>query len=69
MSTMKFTDQLRKQFAESGISQKELSEATGIDKTSVSRFVSGERLFSPNNLDKVADYLGWVVTSQKKKGK
>jgi transcriptional regulator with XRE-family HTH domain len=63
----KFTDQLRKLFADSGYTQAELRKATGLDRATISRFVSGERFLSPKHLDAVAEFLGWTAIREKKR--
>ena len=62
------TNQLRRFLAESGRSLGEVSRATGLDTSALSRFVRGERGVSMQGLDALGDYLGLhLVKSRKKK--
>jgi hypothetical protein len=57
------TDQLRMILLESGLSLGEISRATGIDKSALSRFLSGERTVSSRALDALGEFyqLRFVV--------
>ncbi len=56
------TDQLRRIIAESGKTLGQISRDTGIDKSALSRFLSGERGVSAAVLDMLGDYLGLRFT-------
>ena len=51
------------------LSRSEICEACGIDKGSLSRFVSGERGLELVAIDKLAELLGLRITTSKRKGK
>ncbi len=53
----KLIDQIRQAVSKCGASQKALAHAAGMDKGALSRFVSGERGLSMENLDALADVL------------
>ena len=63
----KLSDQVRKAASECGISQYALSRVTGIDKAAMSRFISGERGLSIENLDALADVLNLRIVAGKPK--
>ncbi len=67
MARKTFTELVRQLFINSGCSQAELRKATGIDRATISRFVSGRQFLSPDTLDKVAEYLGWEPIVKRKK--
>lgn len=57
------TDALKAAIKESGQSRYEISKATGILQTSLSRFVRGETSLRLDKADKLAQYLGlWLVS-------
>jgi transcriptional regulator with XRE-family HTH domain len=61
------TEQLRHAVLNCGQTQYALCKATGIDKTALSRFINGERGVSMQVLDKLGEYLGlWIVTDRPK---
>jgi transcriptional regulator with XRE-family HTH domain len=62
------TDQIREAVKNSGLSQQQICEQAGIDKGSLSRFVTGERGLSFSHLDKLAEVLGLRITTTKRKG-
>jgi DNA transposition AAA+ family ATPase len=51
------TDQVRQAASKCGASQHALAREAGIDKTALSRFVSGQRGLSMEALDALADVL------------
>jgi transcriptional regulator with XRE-family HTH domain len=65
----KLTDQLRQIIADSGMTMGEVSRAAGIDKTGLSRFLSGERGVSAKVLDKIGALYGLRFTIDKPNGK
>ena len=55
------TDVLRDAIVSSGVSHLALSEATGVERMSIGRFVRGERSIRLDNADKLAAYFGLVL--------
>ena len=67
-----FTDQLRQIVESCGMTRYQLAKESGIDETTLCRFVHGERCLSERNLDKLGEYLGLRIVADKpgkKKGK
>ncbi len=58
-------DQIRELVIESGIRPAQISRETGIDRSALSRFVSGERGLSLASLDKLAAALRLRVVSDR----
>jgi transcriptional regulator with XRE-family HTH domain len=56
-SKIKLTDQLRKLIDDSGLSQYQIVKETGIDKSALSRFCSGERGLSIEALNALGEGL------------
>jgi transcriptional regulator with XRE-family HTH domain len=52
-----FSDQLREVVGECGIPPAEIARQTGIDKSTLSRFLSGERGLPMATLDMLAEFL------------
>lgn len=63
------TDQLRRFLESSGESMYAIAEATGIDKSALSRFLSGERGVSAKALDKLGEHLGLELRRRPAKGR
>ncbi len=65
------TDQLRGFVVESGQSLGEISRATGLHVSALSRFVNGERGVSMEGLDALGKHLGLKLTRERrpKKGR
>ncbi len=63
------TNQLRRFLVESGRSLGEVSRATGLDTSALSRFVRGERGVSMQGLDALGDYLGLRVAKSRRQRK
>jgi transcriptional regulator with XRE-family HTH domain len=59
---MKLSDQIRQAVEQCGETRYAIAKATGIDQSTLSRFVSGERGLPMNTLDRLADYLGLTIT-------
>jgi len=59
------TDVLKAAIEESGASRYEISKATGILQTSLSRFVRGETSLRLDKADVLADYLGLQLRERK----
>jgi hypothetical protein len=68
----KFTDQLRAIVENCGKSRYQIGKETGIDESTLSRFVHGERCLSGKALDALGACLGLQVVMEKppaKKGR
>ncbi len=63
---LKLTDQVRKAINDCGETRYRICQETGIDKATMSRFMSGERGLSMEALDAVADYLRLSIMSDQK---
>ncbi len=61
------TDELRRIVAGCGKTLGEISRDTGIDKTALSRFLSGERGVSCAVMDKLGEYLGLEIVVRKQR--
>jgi predicted transcriptional regulator len=66
-NTLTFTDQLRRLIETSGLSRYRFAQESGIDETTLCRFVHGERCLSERNLDKLGDYLRLRIVSGRDK--
>jgi len=65
---LSLTEQVRRAARESGLGCCRLARESGMDKSSMSRFLSGERDLLSSGLDRVAAALGLVVSRQGKPG-
>jgi transcriptional regulator with XRE-family HTH domain len=65
----KLTNQLRSVVLDSGITLGELSRQTGIDKSALSRFLSGERTVSSKVLDVLGEFFQLRFIVGRKYGK
>ena len=63
------TDQLRQAVLNCGQSQYAICKATGIDKTALFRFVTGERGVSMEVMNTLGEYLGLRIVADKPKSK
>lgn len=61
-SRVAFSDQIRQAVAGCGQLPLHIARETGIDKSTLSRFLSAERGLPMKTLDRLADYLGMNVT-------
>jgi len=61
---LKFSEQIRRAIAESGVSRYEISKRTGIEQSVLSRFMNGRVGFTLETLDALADYLQFSLTSK-----
>jgi ribosome-binding protein aMBF1 (putative translation factor) len=69
MAKFKFTDQIRKAIADSGVSRYRISQETGIAESVLSKFMHGKIGFNHDTLDVLADYLqSELVARGPKKG-
>lgn len=66
---LKLTDQVRKAITDSGETQYRICQNTGLDKTAIFRFMTGERGLSMKALDTVAEYLELSIVSSRKPSK
>jgi len=60
------TDEIRDAVRQSELTCYRICQKTGIDKASMSKFLSGERGLSLAHLDKLAALLGLRITSKRK---
>jgi plasmid maintenance system antidote protein VapI len=65
--TPTMTDVLRQTIRESGIPMLRLSEATGVDRLSIARFVNESQSLRLDCADKLATYFGLVLVKQRAK--
>ena len=65
-ATNKVSDQLRRIIDRCGVSRYELARLTGIDESTLSRFMSGERGLSMKALDRLGETLGIRVAATRK---
>lgn len=63
-ATFKMTDQIRQLVRDCGVKPAEVARQTGIDKTALSRFLSGERFLSPASLDQLGEFLGIEIVAR-----
>ena len=61
----KLSDQIRRAVDDCGQTRYRISKETGIDQSTLSRFMSGERGLPMRTLDKLADYLDLNITAGK----
>jgi plasmid maintenance system antidote protein VapI len=66
---LSLTEQLRQAVLNCGQSQYTICKATGIDKTALFRFVTGERGVSCAVMDTLGEYLGLRILADKSKSK
>ena len=62
MARKSFSDQIRAAIRQSGLSQYAIWTACGIDKASMSRFMTGKGGLTLELLDRIADLIGMKVT-------
>lgn len=66
---MKFSDQIRQAIARCGMTRYQISKATGVTESTLSRFMAGEHIRT-STLDILAEYLGWqLVVTKTRNGK
>ena len=63
----KVSDQIRAAIESSGVSIYRIAAETGIDKSALSRFMSGERGLSTTALDSLGEFLGLEIVVRKRK--
>jgi transcriptional regulator with XRE-family HTH domain len=59
--------EIKKMMEREGVTAYRLSKDTGIDKAALSRFFSGERGMSAENIEKILACLGYEMVPRKKK--
>lgn len=64
MSMASVTATLRTALERCGQTRYAVSKATGIPESTLSRFVAGGKPLRGENIDKLADYLGLVLTAK-----
>jgi transcriptional regulator with XRE-family HTH domain len=57
--------ELRKAIVESGYTQNQLSELSGVNRAQINRFVSGERTLTLESAEKIAKVLGLELKPKK----
>lgn len=60
-----FSDELRSAIDESGLTRYAIGQATGLDKASLSKFMSGERGLGLESIDKLAELLGLHIVRKR----
>lgn len=60
------TEQLRQAIKTCGETRYAIAKATGVDQSTLSRFVSGERGLSMEALDAVAEHLGLELADKRR---
>lgn len=69
---MKLSDQIRKAIRESGTTRYRIAQDCEIDESQLAKFYNGHRGLSMESLDRLSEYLGLRIVSDrkpKKKGK
>lgn len=66
----KLSEQLRNAIEKAGVSRYEISKATGVSQSTLSKFVLGTRPgISFEAMDRVGEYLGLVIVKKQPKKK
>jgi transcriptional regulator with XRE-family HTH domain len=65
---MKISDQLRRAIVTSGESRYSIAQATGVNQSTLSRFIHGGGL-SSENLDLIAEHLGLELRPKRKRSR
>ncbi|HOC70199.1 MAG TPA: helix-turn-helix transcriptional regulator [Candidatus Hydrogenedentes bacterium] len=66
---MKVSDILKQQITACGLSHRELSKQSGVDRRCIGRFVKGEIMLSLEAVDVLVDFFGLELTPKKHKQK
>jgi len=61
------SDPLRQAIRDSGISQYELAEKTGVSRSTIIRFLTGQRDLYLDSADKLASFLGLRLSEKSQK--
>ena len=65
----KLSEQVRRAIRESEYSCYAIAKATGVDKSTISRFMSGKRTLSMACMDRIGAFLGLkIVRAKRRKG-
>ena len=67
MADQAFVDQVRDRVESCGISMYELAKRTGVDKSALSRFLSGERWLSETAINAIAAEIGLELKKQRRR--
>ena len=62
---MRFSDQIRREVRRGGLTQYRIWKETGIDASTLSRFMTGRRGLPMKTLDRLAGFLDLSVVSAK----
>jgi transcriptional regulator with XRE-family HTH domain len=62
----KFTDTLRREILDCGLSRYAISQRAGVSESILSRFVRGERGLSSESIDSLVEFLGLEVRPRRK---
>jgi transcriptional regulator with XRE-family HTH domain len=65
--TDKLSDQLRQAIDDSGLTRYQISKATGIDQSVLSKFHHGERGISLAAVDQIGEYLGLRIVKGRRR--
>ena len=65
MGRVKVTETLRRAIEQAGVSLYKIAKLTGIEQSTLSRFVRGERGLDGNSIDKLAEYFGLELKPSK----
>ncbi len=63
---MKVSDILKKQICECGLSHRQLSKQSGVDRRCIGRFVKGEIMLSLEAVDVLVDFFGLELIPKKR---
>jgi len=63
----RISDQIRGAIASSKVTRYHIAQETGIDESTLSRFMSGKGGMTVSTLDKLGEYLGLEIVKRRKK--
>ena len=66
---VRFSDQIRQAIKDSDLTRYQIWQRTGIDQTTLSKFVRGYRGMSLESLDVLAECLGLRIVSEERRDK
>ena len=66
MKRKSIVTELRKAIVESGYTQNQLSELSGVNRAQINRFVKGERTLTLESAERIAKVLGLELKPKKK---
>lgn len=64
-----FSEQIKRLIEASGETRYTICKETGVDQSTMSRFMSGIGGISIENLDRLADYLQWKIVVDRSAGR